>query len=144
MKTESKTQAVPGQVVRVDNTSNQDLDKSNLPYCDITDTQFSFHGHRDAIKFFLNVPSEIIQKSSAKHSDPKADVQYEKVETNLILSGGHGYIDFRIGDQESSSAEKQPIDLKEKIQESSQFPTANSKNKNDRSHLIVWQINNYN
>lgn len=129
-------------------------DNSNtIPYCDISDTQFSFHGHRDSIKFFLNVPSEIIQKANVqKQKDsekPKnSSSQYEKIETNLILSGGHGYIDFRIGDLEASNAliEKSLNQTKMDATELSSSSGNKSGNfsKNDRSHLIVWQINNYN
>jgi mitogen-activated protein kinase 8 interacting protein 3 len=107
----------------------------NIPYCDINDTQFSFHGHRDSIKFFLNVPSEIIQKAQQKQDEVASTPtpqSYEKIETNLILSGGHGYIDFRIGDLEANNTQSKMI----------ADPSAEL-SKNDRSHLIVWQINNY-
>jgi hypothetical protein len=43
--------SVPGNVVRVVNG-----DDSLIPYCYANDAQFSFHGHRDAVKFFVNVP----------------------------------------------------------------------------------------
>jgi len=139
----------PGSVVRVENEIN------NIPYCDINDTQFSFHGHRDSIKFFLNVPSEIIQKSNSQKqkemekSKSSATQQYEKIETNLILSGGHGYIDFRIGDLEANNSliEKSLNQAKNETTEISSSSSGNKSNnfsKNDRSHLIVWQINNYN
>ena len=138
----------PGSVVRVDKET------TNIPYCDIIDTQFSFHGHRDSIKFFLNVPSEIIQKTSSSNaqkttqgdSPKEVTPQYEKIETNLILSGGHGYIDFRIGDLEANNAliEKSLNQTKFEATNESSNSNKNNFSKNDRSHLIVWQINNYN
>ena len=100
------------------------------------------------------MPSEIIQKASNAQKNtksaeeapsPQQQAQYEKIETNLILSGGHGYIDFRIGDSESNNtvAEKNAVQVKT---ETSDIASNNNKifSKNDRSHLIVWQINNYN
>lgn len=104
--------------------------------CNLVDAQFSFHGHRDAVKFFLSVPTEALQKNVTSEKTPKAT--YEKTETMLILSGGHGYIDFRIGDAN--------IDAKMKSVLSTETGTSANEaglvgNKNDRSHLIVWQIN---
>ncbi len=63
------------------------------PICNLSATQLSFHGHKDAVKFFVCTK-------------------------NLILSGGEGYIDFRLNGDED----------------------ANSLSKGDRSHLIVWEI----
>lgn len=103
---------------------------SQTPHCNIIDSQFSFHGHRDAVKFFLSVPCEAIQKSSTDKSGKK----YEKTETMLLLSGGHGYIDFRIGDSTTKSEAK-------KIDEHNFAQSFAPMSKNDRSHLIVWQIN---
>lgn len=104
---------------------------SPTPLCNLNDSQFSFHGHRDAVKFFLSVPCEAIQKSSTDKTGKK----YEKTETMLLLSGGHGYIDFRIGDTTTSKTEDRKVDE----------PNFNFGpiSKNDRSHLIVWQINEH-
>jgi hypothetical protein len=148
----------PGSVVRVINTtapsdSNQ---LGSIPYCNLADAQFSFHGHRDSIKFFLNVPSEILRKISNGNSPtstdpsdtnnlkPKAKQEsYERVETLLILSGGHGYIDFRIGDTHLNK--KVLVDGKNNSDTSSlDNKSSNLMDKTDRSHLIVWQMNNYN
>lgn len=114
-----------------------------IPYCNLTDAQFSFHGHRDAIKFFLSVPSQTIQRQStstvAKTASTADKPSYEQAETILILSGGHGYIDFRIGDTNNPKENKEQLmnDIKTELIENDKVP-----NKNDRSHLIVWQINN--
>ena len=107
---------------------------NKIPYCNLSEAQFSFHGHRNAIKFFLSVPSEAFQKQSSKSSSlDKTSKEYEKVETTLILSGGHGYIDFRIGDTTSKST----LTSKEKNNNLEQMDS----NKSERSHLIVWQLN---
>ncbi|RMZ92805.1 C-Jun-amino-terminal kinase-interacting 4-like [Brachionus plicatilis] len=104
---------------------------SQTPQCNINDSQFSFHGHRDAVKFFLSVPCEAIQKSSTDKTGKK----YEKTETMLLLSGGHGYIDFRIGDTTTTKVETKKMD-----EPNFSFAPIS---KNDRSHLIVWQINEH-
>jgi len=65
-----------------------------VPICNLTATQLSFHGHKDAVKFFVCTK-------------------------NLILSGGEGYIDFRLNGDDDS---------------------ATSLSKGDRSHLIVWEL----
>lgn len=62
-----------------------------VPKCDINNAQISFHGHRDAVKFFVYAH-------------------------NLMLSGGQGYLDFRIDMDDQSKAIS------------------------DKSHLILWQV----
>lgn len=62
-----------------------------VPKCDITNAQISFHGHKDAVKFFISAH-------------------------NLMLSGGQGYLDFR-------------LDMDDQ-----------SKSISDKSHLILWQL----
>lgn len=64
-----------------------------MPLCDVSTIQLSFHGHKDNVKFFICT-------------------------NNLILSGGEGYIDFRISDTEDTT----------------------SLSRGDRSHLVVWEI----
>lgn len=143
----SSSKSVPGQVVKISSSSESN---EIIPYCNLVDSQFSFHGHRDAVKFFLSVPSQTLQKNIASDKISKT---YEKTETMLILSGGHGYIDFRIGDTNSAESTKAKVstsfmpmsDIK-KPQDTNE-PNAQGlsllNNKNDRSHLIVWQINDH-
>ncbi len=45
---------LPGSVVRMN------ADDLLVPYCYANDAQFSFHGHRDAVKFFVNVPGKVL------------------------------------------------------------------------------------
>lgn len=159
--------------MRVNNTSNGNDDQtssqqpivaSRAPYCNISDAQFSFHGHRDSVRFFLNVPNLTIQKSTISPATAtvassvatastasKAASSYEKAETLLVVSGGHGYIDFRIGDTttigSSSSSKKAGIggvidsdDIKADVNTSAD--ESGLLKKSDRAYLIVWQINN--
>jgi mitogen-activated protein kinase 8 interacting protein 3 len=82
------------------------------------------------------VPTQAIKRISKKPTDgessgkPKLEESYENVETNLVMSGGHGYIDFRVGDTNSNESKLNDIKT------DSNKPVINP---NDRSHLIVWQ-----
>lgn len=139
---------IPGTGVRVSaDPDNTDTKNSHIPYCNLSESQFSFHGHRNAIKFFLNVPIEAIQKLKSNNMLKSKEESYEKVETMLVLSGGHGYIDFRIGDNGKSAAdksnEKRYGDIKSEALDNKTNSTTES-NKHERSHLIVWQLNNNN
>jgi hypothetical protein len=142
----------PGSVVR---TNDQSLVSDGaVPYCNIADAQFSFHGHRDSIKFFLSVPSQVIQKAKpianeqAVESSVSKSNTYQNVEAMLILSGGHGYIDFRIGDSSTSSSasNEKKLTTAELVEMKADEKTGalNSNSKTDRSHLIVWQISSCN
>ena len=64
-----------------------------IPRCNPSLAQLSYHGHKDAVKFFV----------CAK---------------NQVMSGGEGYIDFRLSSEDDS----------------------HSLSKGDRSHIIVWEI----
>lgn len=52
---------MPGGVVRVfaDSTTDKITPGSFIPYCSMAQAQLSFHGHRDAVKFFVAVPGEL-------------------------------------------------------------------------------------
>lgn len=52
-------------------------------------SQLSFHGHRDAVKFFVSVPMSPVTEFPL-HLSKKPDM--------LVMSGGEGYIDFRLGE----------------------------------------------
>uniref|UniRef100_A0A672PFI3 C-Jun-amino-terminal kinase-interacting protein 4 n=1 Tax=Sinocyclocheilus grahami TaxID=75366 RepID=A0A672PFI3_SINGR len=82
----------PGGVVRVyDDTVDGVVTGSYVPYCSMAHAQLCFHGHRDAVKFFATVPGQVIvpgAEGTTENSDGKS---------MLIMSGGVGYIDFRIG-----------------------------------------------
>ncbi|XP_033112095.1 C-Jun-amino-terminal kinase-interacting protein 4-like [Anneissia japonica] len=148
--TASNTGVRPGGVIRVYADSNSDTVRpgSMIPYCSITQAQLSFHGHRDAVKFFVAVP--VIEKSivsyglgvwrnlkqgiasnvrstTASGAPIAGDQQTSK--NILVLSGGEGYIDFRQGDDEDEEAAGGNL---------GDMP--NKQMKSERSHLIVWQV----
>ena len=96
----------------------------------MNNAQLSFHGYRDAVKFFIAVPGQ--PPSKLLHDDetlPTTLSQNTTTDTStlifgdiLVVSGGDGYIDFRIGD---STADK-----------------TNDMNHSNRniSYLIVWHL----
>lgn len=53
-------------------------------------SQLSFHGHRDAVKFFVSVPMNQSMIATEFPLFNKPDM--------LVMSGGEGYIDFRLGE----------------------------------------------
>ncbi|ELU13632.1 hypothetical protein CAPTEDRAFT_158214, partial [Capitella teleta] len=78
---ESNKQAVttssrmPGGVIRVysDNKTESVTPGSFVPYCSMAQAQLSFHGHRDAVKFFVAVPGSPTKNlSSSKSSEVKS------------------------------------------------------------------------
>ncbi|XP_030836840.1 C-Jun-amino-terminal kinase-interacting protein 4 isoform X3 [Strongylocentrotus purpuratus] len=134
----------PGGVIRVYTDSKTDSVRagSTIPYCSITQAQLSFHGHRDAVKFFVSVPGNDCSPSGiatasvgsapspTKTDQPPPDNLTTK--NMLVLSGGEGYIDFRIGDGE---------DEDEGSGNYGDVLTNSSRSaRSERSHLIVWQI----
>ncbi|GBN20846.1 C-Jun-amino-terminal kinase-interacting protein 4 [Araneus ventricosus] len=89
---------------------------SFVPYCNMSEAQLSFHGHKDAVKFFVAVPGMMESKalqstyfskgqgdmsSITSLADDKEDDTSEKPakpKYMYIMSGAEGYIDFRIED----------------------------------------------
>lgn len=57
-----------------------------IPRCCMANAQLSFHGHRDAVKFFVSVPMQ-----------SQSEIQIGQKPHMLVMSGGEGYIDFRLG-----------------------------------------------
>ncbi|XP_041867950.1 sperm associated antigen 9a isoform X3 [Melanotaenia boesemani] len=128
----------PGSAVRVysDDTSDCGMPGSFVPYCSMAHAQLCFHGHRDAVKFFVTVPGQAMPPPGSADSgsdDPaseSSDTATSEPKTYLVMSGGEGYIDFRIGDESSE------LDgLSESTGSQQSAPT-----KAERSHLIVWQV----
>ncbi|XP_069762292.1 C-Jun-amino-terminal kinase-interacting protein 3 isoform X5 [Narcine bancroftii] len=129
----------PGGVIRVyaDESSDKASIGSFIPYCSMAQAQLCFHGHRDAVKFFASVPGNVLATlngsvldSPTENPGPTAPEQEErKLQPVLVLSGGEGYIDFRIGDGEDDETDES---LPEGIRP--------ALSKAERSHIIVWQV----
>ncbi|XP_061080686.1 C-Jun-amino-terminal kinase-interacting protein 4 isoform X3 [Conger conger] len=139
-KVATGTASRPGNVIRVygDENSDKVTPGTYVPFCSMAHAQLCFHGHRDAVKFFAAVPGQVIpaagaggeampDKPSAANSDSPAT---ELAKSVLVMSGGEGYIDFRMGDEGGETEEMGEPTLK--LQP---FLA-----KAERSHLIVWQV----
>ncbi|XP_064584887.1 C-Jun-amino-terminal kinase-interacting protein 4 isoform X1 [Zonotrichia leucophrys gambelii] len=127
----------PGSVIRVygDEHSDKVTPGTFIPYCSMAHAQLCFHGHRDAVKFFVAVPGQVVCPQSSSGADLTADKQAQEslnqspLKSMLVISGGEGYIDFRMGDEGGES---------ELLGEA--LPLEPSVAKAERSHLIVWQV----
>ncbi|XP_024127682.1 C-Jun-amino-terminal kinase-interacting protein 3 isoform X6 [Oryzias melastigma] len=114
---------------------------SFIPYCSMAQAQLCFHGHRDAVKFFVSVPGNVLatlngsvldSPTEGQSSTAPTENEAQSVQNVLVLSGGEGYIDFRIGDGEDDETEEG------ESAGASQMKPALSKA--ERSHIIVWQV----
>ncbi|XP_023794473.1 C-Jun-amino-terminal kinase-interacting protein 4 [Cyanistes caeruleus] len=127
----------PGSVIRVygDEHSDKVTPGTFIPYCSMAHAQLCFHGHRDAVKFFVAVPGQVVSPQSSGGTDLTPDKQAQEsfnqspLKSMLVISGGEGYIDFRMGDEGGES---------ELLGEA--LPLEPSVAKAERSHLIVWQV----
>jgi len=101
--------ARPGGVIHVYGDDSSDKSASSfIPYCSMAQAQLCFHGHRDAVKFFVSVPGNVLATLNGSVLDspsespgpaaPASDAEGQKLKNVLVLSGGEGYIDFRIGE----------------------------------------------
>lgn len=86
----------------------------SIPYCSTASAQLCYHGHRQVVRFIIAAPGCLITNPGSSHVTT----------AQLILSGGEGYINFRIGDDASDDSE-----------EVSQATPQRS----ERSHMIIWQ-----
>ncbi|CAK5110774.1 unnamed protein product [Meloidogyne enterolobii] len=134
-KSTSEKAKGPGQVIRVMNTTeNAEGDKTSIiPFCEISNAQLSFHGHKDPVRFLVPVLAEGF-----------SDLTYNSEQTKAyMVSGGDGYIDFRLG----KLAKKGKIFLKiftgddTSCEENTNSPSQNNNNSNvrDMSHLLMWE-----
>ncbi|XP_017783541.1 PREDICTED: JNK-interacting protein 3 isoform X2 [Nicrophorus vespilloides] len=130
----SRASGLHGSGVRLNNISG------NIPFCNVAHAQLSFHGHRDSVKYFVAVPGNGGMSAASTPSEahsaavtPIGGPQRLPPAAMLVMSGGEGYIDFRIGDSE--------------MEESVTGESAENLEKNQggeamgaKSHLIVWQV----
>ncbi|XP_058066959.1 JNK-interacting protein 3 isoform X2 [Anopheles bellator] len=92
---------------------------SNTPYSPrFANAQLSFHGHRDAVKFFVSVPM-----NPPNHGLPTTSKDM------LVISGGEGYIDFRLGDGDMEASVE--LEANQTIE-----------TRNEKSYIIVWKVSN--
>ncbi|CAL1271488.1 unnamed protein product [Larinioides sclopetarius] len=112
---------------------------SFVPYCNMSEAQLSFHGHKDAVKFFVAVPGQGDMSSITSLADDKEDDTSEKPakpKYMYIMSGAEGYIDFRIEQFFEKHSIRDEDDDSDDINDRSYRGSLRS----EQSHLIVWQI----
>lgn len=86
----------------------------SIPYCSTASAQLCYHGHRQAVRFIISAPGCLV---------PCPDISTVTL-SQLIISGGEGYINFRIGDDANEDSEE---------------VTQASPQRAERSHMIIWQ-----
>ncbi|XP_073774092.1 C-Jun-amino-terminal kinase-interacting protein 4 isoform X3 [Danio rerio] len=127
----------PGTAIRVygDESGDKVTTGTFVPFCSMAHAQLCFHGHRDAVKFFTAVPGQVIPSASGSGVEAIADKSSESptpelVKSVLVMSGGEGYIDFRMGDEggDTENMDDPSLNLQPFLA------------KAERSHLIVWQV----
>ncbi|XP_028969201.1 JNK-interacting protein 3 [Galendromus occidentalis] len=101
---------VPGSCVRIDD--------QNIPYCNLSQAQLSFHGHKDSVRFIIGVPGTGGMISTTSPVAQTEGGTTPPARCMFVLSGGEGYVDLRIGDEASASE------------------TTHMTDKSDLSHLI--------
>jgi len=118
----SSTKTQPGAAVRV--YSNDSLDTmatSFIPYCSMANAQLSFHGYKQAVKFFVSVPGCVTHSSESSKNVPPAKAW-------LVISGGDGYVDFRRQEIGAASISGGIHEVK------------SGGSQHQPSHIIVWQL----
>uniref|UniRef100_A0A8C8K5F5 C-Jun-amino-terminal kinase-interacting protein 4 n=1 Tax=Oncorhynchus tshawytscha TaxID=74940 RepID=A0A8C8K5F5_ONCTS len=126
----------PGGVIRVYGDENSDKVTAGtfVPFCSMAHAQLCFHGHRDAVKFFTAVPGHVIPSGAGGAAEAGGDngaeehPQKQFGKSVLVMSGGEGYIDFRMGDETEEPLDEPTLKLQPFLA------------KAERSHLIVWQV----
>ncbi|XP_030195271.1 C-Jun-amino-terminal kinase-interacting protein 4 isoform X2 [Gadus morhua] len=125
-------QPTGGAVVRVygDAASDKVTAGTFVPYCSMANAQLCFHGHRDAVKFFTAVPGHPNPPPPSEGGAAGGGADGPSQDgpgSMLVMSGGEGYIDFRMGDVAEEGEE--PRLTLQPLQASA-----------ESSHLIVWQV----
>uniref|UniRef100_A0A8C2Q2E4 Si:dkey-17m8.1 n=1 Tax=Cyprinus carpio TaxID=7962 RepID=A0A8C2Q2E4_CYPCA len=98
----------------------------SIPYCSLASAQLCYHGHRQAVKFIISAPGskQIVYIHSSNSADGAATT------SQLILSGGEGYINFRIG---------VTFLLAPLLYDGSDGASESVLQRSERSHMIIWQ-----
>ncbi|XP_019948487.2 C-Jun-amino-terminal kinase-interacting protein 4 isoform X1 [Paralichthys olivaceus] len=87
----------------------------SIPYCSISSAQLCYHGHRQAVRFIIAAPGCLMTSPGSS----------TVTTSQFILSGGEGYINFRIGDDANDTSDD--------------TSTQTTPQRSDRSHMIIWQ-----
>ncbi|TNN02657.1 hypothetical protein fugu_010144 [Takifugu bimaculatus] len=102
----------------------------SIPYCSAGSAQLCYHGHRQAVRFIIAAPgaSDVmiylnnpVCSTDCLITSPGSSTL---TPSQLILSGGEGYINFRIGDDANDGSS----DLSQITPQ-----------RFERSHMIIWR-----
>ncbi|XP_067388834.1 C-Jun-amino-terminal kinase-interacting protein 4-like [Emydura macquarii macquarii] len=99
---------------------------TSAPFCSMESAQASYHGHRDAVRFFVCVPG-CLNPSLSGSNESCEEGAGQKRPSALVLSGGEGYINLRIGDDTDDRFGNLLVPNPRLC-------------RSERSHLIVWQV----
>ncbi|XP_047524106.1 JNK-interacting protein 3 isoform X2 [Pieris napi] len=113
--------------VPLSDTGNHSSPGGVIPLCSMKHAQLSFHGHRDAVTFFVAVPGAGSPRS------PDSPENGPTPPPILVISGGEGYIDFRIADSEME-------DSVVVAEDGASGGHGSFVERATKSHLIVWQV----
>uniref|UniRef100_A0A8D3CN42 C-Jun-amino-terminal kinase-interacting protein 3 n=1 Tax=Scophthalmus maximus TaxID=52904 RepID=A0A8D3CN42_SCOMX len=120
-----------GGVIHVygDDGGSEKSSGSFIPYCSMAQAQLCFHGHRDAVKFFVSVPDvycsyvEGMSGFNERKKKINREISYYVSQNIRLLSTGDGE------DDETEEGESGgPPQMKPAL------------SKAERSHIIVWQV----
>lgn len=76
-KNKSLDEPLPGDVIRVYVDGKENVTPGSfVPYCSMSEAQLSFHGHKDAVKFFVAVPGMMESKALQSTYFSKGLVEY--------------------------------------------------------------------
>uniref|UniRef100_A0A8C7UZA9 C-Jun-amino-terminal kinase-interacting protein 3 n=1 Tax=Oncorhynchus mykiss TaxID=8022 RepID=A0A8C7UZA9_ONCMY len=149
---------VAGGVIHVYADDNPEKSSGSfIPYCSMAQAQLCFHGHRDAVKFFVSVPGNVLatlngsvldSPSEGQGSSAQPEAEAQSIQNVLVLSGGEGYIDFRIGEENHTLTHACTHTLpytQDDETEEGEVPGGAPQMKPavckaERSHIIVWQV----
>lgn len=142
--------------------------RTTLPYCSMAQAQLSFHGYKDAVKFFVCLPDpQNIEQTSAEAKrdevkecktgeaspsssspppglslSPPTPPPSSSSTPSLVMSGGEGYVDFRMGSATTSSLgdTDEELDSRRRDVLTKKVNQSQQEVKNHLSHIIVWHV----
>ncbi|KAF3846605.1 hypothetical protein F7725_003683 [Dissostichus mawsoni] len=123
---------------------------SFIPYCSMAQAQLCFHGHRDAVKFFVSVPGNVLatlngsvldSPSEGQESTAPAETETQSVHNVLVTPSENETLlilfMFPSGDGEDDETEEGDTAVAVATGASQVKPALC---KAERSHIIVWQV----
>jgi hypothetical protein len=95
----------------------------------MNNAQLSFHGYQDAVKFFVAVPGQPTTSKILHNEQMRVESQISPFGDILVVSGGDGYIDFRVRNTTTTTTTTTTDTNEETIDGNRHM-----------SYLIVWHL----